>query len=472
MKRIAIIGGGVSGLSAAFALEQRRRQGASLEYALFESGPRFGGVIQTKRVEDCVIEAGPDSFLTEKPWAADLCRELGLGDQLIGSNDAERKTYILVNSRLVPLPDGLMFMVPTKLLPAFSSPLFSWRTKLRMLREWFYRYTPSSSESTVAEFVSRHYGREMVDRVADPLLAGVYGGSADELSVAAVLPRFVEMEAQHGSLTRGMLASRTKRHGTVSQPLFTSPKNGMQQMVDALLTQIPESARRINTPIAAVKPEFRKWLAMNSGRTEEFDAVVMAVPAYEVARLIGGAAPQLASDLGAIRYSSSVIAVFGYDNKGRAALPPGFGFLVPRKENRRILAATFVHNKFSHRAPEDRAVVRCFLGGTRDEGALQLSDDEIQLTVRQELRELLGIAAEPVFSRTYKWKNAMAQYGVGHGARVARLRALVAAMPGLALAGNAYSGIGIPDCVRSGREAASKVLADIGVDQSERRAAP
>ncbi len=364
----------------------------------------------------------------------------------------------------MPLPDGLMFMVPTKLLPAFSSPLFSWRAKLRMLREWFYRHTPSSSESTVAEFVVRHYGREMVDRVADPLLAGVYGGSADELSVAAVLPRFVEMEAQHGSLTRGMLASRTKRQGTVSQPLFTSLRNGMQQLVDALLAQIPESVRRLNAPIGAVKPEFRKWLAMNSGRTEEFDAIVMAIPAYETARLIGGAAPQLASDLGAIRYSSSLIAVSGYDGKVRAALPPGFGFLVPRKENRRIVAATFVHNKFAHRAPEDRALVRCFLGGTRDEDALQLSDDEIKLTVRQELKELLGSAAEPVFVRTYKWKNAMAQYGVGHGARVARIRNLVAAMPGLALAGNAYSGIGIPDCVRSGREAATKVMADLSID--------
>src|SRR6266700_6477086 len=403
MKRIAIIGGGISGLSAAFRLEQRRKQGAQLEYVLLASGPRFGGVIRTERIDDCLIEAGQDSFLTEKAWAADLCRELGLGDQLIGSNDADRKTYILVNGRLVPLPDGLMFMVPTNLWATVSSPLFSLTTKLQMVREWLHKPSASPDDVSVAEFVTRHYGREMVDRVADPLLAGVYGGSADELSVRSVLPRFVEMEAKHGSLTRGMLASRTKRQGTVSQPLFTSLKNGMQQMVDALLVQIPESARCLNAPIEAVKPEFRKWLAMNSGRTEEFDAIVMAIPAYETAGLIAGAAPPLASDLGAIRYSSSVIVVLGYDAKVRAALPPGFGFLVPRTENRRILAGTLVHNKFDHRAAEDRAVVRCFLGGTRDEGALQLSDDEIQLTVRQELKELLGIAAEPVFVRTYKW---------------------------------------------------------------------
>ncbi|PYV71556.1 MAG: protoporphyrinogen oxidase [Acidobacteria bacterium] len=187
MKRIAIIGGGISGLSAAFRLEHRRRQGAQLEFALFESGPRFGGVIRTERVDDFLIEAGPDSFLTEKAWAADLCRELGLGDQLIGSNDAERKTYILVHGRLIPLPDGLMFMVPTNLWATFSSPLFSWTTKLQMVREWLHKPGASAGDVSVAEFVTRHYGREMVDRVADPLLAGVYGGSADELSVRSVL---------------------------------------------------------------------------------------------------------------------------------------------------------------------------------------------------------------------------------------------------------------------------------------------
>src|SRR5438270_12774587 len=190
MKRIAVIGGGISGLAAAYTLEKRRRNGAQLDYLVFESGPRFGGVIRTECVQDFIIEAGPDSFLSEKPWAAELCRELGLADQLIGSNDSERRTYILVKGRLVPLPDGLMFMVPTNLAAAFLSRLFSWPTKLRMLREWFYSPSPDAPESTVAQFIERHYGREMVDRVADPLLAGIYGGTADELSVTSALPRF------------------------------------------------------------------------------------------------------------------------------------------------------------------------------------------------------------------------------------------------------------------------------------------
>src|SRR6201981_1695938 len=215
MKRIAIIGGGISGLSAAFSLEQERRQGAQLEYTIFESNSRFGGVIHTERVDDCLLEAGPDSFLTEKPWAADLCRELGLSDQLIGSNDAERRTYILVKGRLIPIPDGLMFMIPTRLASTFLSSLFSWSTKLRILREWFYRPGRDDSDVTVADFVQRHYGREMVERVADPLLSGVYGGNADELSVKSVLPRFLEMETKHGSLGRAMVAARKNRRASV-----------------------------------------------------------------------------------------------------------------------------------------------------------------------------------------------------------------------------------------------------------------
>ncbi len=463
MKRIAIVGGGISGLSAAFALEQRRRLGAELEYALYESSPRFGGVVHTELVDGCVLEGGPDSFLTEKPWAADLCRELGLADQLIASNDTARKTYILVKGRLLPLPDGLMFMVPTNLRAAFLSPLFSWRTKLRMIREWFYRPVPSG-ETTVADFVERHYGREMVERIADPLLTGIYGGSADELSLLSVLPRFAEMEAKHGSLGRAMVASRKKEAGTSAKPLFTSLRNGMQQMMDALLGRIPRLVLQANTMVESVKPESGKWLVLAGGRTVEVDAVIVATPAHTACGMLaGGACAELASELRAIRYSSSVTVTLGYDAKVRARLPAGFGFLVPRAENRRLLAATFVHNKFPDRAPQDRALIRCVLGRTRDEHILESSEDEILSVVREELGQILGISAPSLFARVYKWKQAMAQYNVGHGARVERIRNLLAGMPGLAIAGNAYSGIGVPDCVRSGTDAAAKVGADLGI---------
>jgi oxygen-dependent protoporphyrinogen oxidase len=478
MKRVAIVGGGISGLAAAFTLEKQRKLGAAVEYVLFESSERFGGVIRTQSVDGCVIEAGPDSFLTEKPWAADLCRELGLGDQLIGSNDAERKTYILVNGRLVPLPDGLQFMVPTRLASAFFSPLFSWGTKARIVREWFYRAGPASSEGTVAEFVQRHYGREMVERVADPLLAGVYGGSADELSVKSVLPRFLEMETKHGSLGRAMVAARKQRGAagaelrSAGQPraavptrssLFTSLPGGMQAIVDALVARIPAAARRLNAEVGTVRRESGKWLVISSGRTEEFDGVILATPAYVAGTLLASTSAELATELSAIRYSSSVTVILGFDKSVRAALPAGFGFLVPRTEKRRIRAATFVHNKFLGRAPEDRALIRCFLGGTRDEEILQRSEDEILAIVRRELREILGISAEPLLARVFKWTGAMAQYDVGHGARVERIRGFVAGMPGLAVAGNAYGGIGVPDCVREGSEAASGILRALGV---------
>ncbi len=453
MKRIAIIGGGISGLSAAFELEKQKSRGAQIDYVLFEASSRFGSVIRTEQIGDCIVEAGPDSFLTEKPWAADLCRELGLADQLIGSNDTARTTYILVKGRLLPLPDGMMFMVPTKLMSAFLSPV------------------------SVAEFVERHYGREMVERVADPLLAGVYGGGADELSVSAVLPRFVDMEAKNGSLGRAMVASRRKlkaERGSAGQPraavptLFTSLKEGMQQMIDALLARIPANNCRLGTRVEAVNPESGKWLVVSEGRTEEFDSVIIALPAYLAAKILTGAelaGVELAADLAEIRYSSSVTVALGYDETVRASLPAGFGFLVPRSENKRVLAATFVHNKFPHRAPKNAALIRCFLGGSRDQDILNKSEAEIEALVRRELEHVLGIKAQPRFVRIYKWDHAMAQYGMGHSARIARIRERVSQMPGLALAGNAYDGIGVPDCVRSGSEAAAKIFKDLQIAQ-------
>jgi len=407
-----------------------------------------------------VIEAGPDSFLTEKPWAADLCRELGIGDQLISSNVAERKTYMLVNARLVPIPDGLMFMVPTKLLPTFLSPMFSLGTKARIVREWLSPPKPKNAEMSVAGFVERHYGREMVDRVADPLLGGVYGGSADQLSVDAVLPRFVQMETKYGSLGRAMVAARKNSSSAAPRPLFTSLKSGMQQMTNALMSRLPKEVFRSGVRADAVKPEPGKWLVIHDGRTEEFDAVVIATPAHAAAVLVSAQA-ELATELTAIPYTSSMTVVLGYDEAVRAALPPGFGFLVPRTEGRKILAATFVHNKFPHRAPENRAIIRCFIGGSVAEQMFEQSENEIANAVEGELKSILGLGAAPLFTRVYKWRKAMAQYTVGHSARVDRVKSLVAQTPGLALAGNAYSGIGVPDCVRTGQEAVDKLMVDL-----------
>lgn len=470
MKRIAIIGGGISGLSAAYALEEKRQAGLEVEYVLYEASSRFGGVLVTDRVEGCILEAGADSFLTEKPWAIELCKKLGLGDQLIGSNDAERKTYIVVRGKLVEMPDGLMFMVPTKLAPTVLSPLFSWGTKLRMAREWFHPPHKAAGDETVAAFVERHYGAEMVDRLADPLLSGVYGGEASQLSVRAVLPRFADMEAKHGSLGRAMLAARGAMARTSKEtprPLFTSLKDGMQQMVDALLAVLDRDALRPGANVQAVAPEAGGWVVSAGLGSDQFDAVILALPTRAAAGLIQRCGKELASELAGIDYSSSVTVALGYDKQVRDSLPPGFGFLVPRSEGKRMLAATFVHNKFPHRAPADRAIVRCFLGGARGEETLAMSDDAILRIVREELDQIFHLKAEPLFARVFKWRGAMAQYGVGHLERLQRIESLRQKLPGLALAGNGYSGIGVPDCVRSGTAAVEETLKGLGVAVAE-----
>ena len=461
MKRIAIIGGGISGLSAAFELEQQRKSGAELEYVLYESSSRLGGVLRTERIDGCLVEAGPDSFITEKPWASDLCRSLGLGDQLIGSNDADRKTYILTRGRLVEMPDGLMFMVPTKILPTGLSPLFSWKTKLRMSQELFHPPRAVEHDESVADFIERHYGREMVDRLADPLLSGVYGGESANLSVRAVLPRFAEMEKTHGSLGRAMLAARKKmRQGPrkPAPPLFTSLKNGMQHLAEEITSRLMQASLLTNARVQAIQPEGGGWVVSAGMQSDQFDAVVLALPGVAAADVVRLASAELASELAAVQYSSSITVGLGYDREVRKSLPAGFGFLVPRSEGKRLLAATFVHNKFPHRAPEDRALLRCFFAESNAENVWPLSDDQIVGIVRNELQQIIGLRAEPLFARVYKWKSAMAQYSVGHLDRLERIERLRRQLPGLALAGNAYRGIGVPDCVRSGREAAKMAL--------------
>ena len=483
MTRVAIIGGGISGLSAAFHLERARRGGADVRYTLFESSDRLGGVMRTERVEGCLIEAGPDSFLSEKLSAAELCRELGIADQLVGSNDAHRRTYILVKGRLVEMPDGLQFMVPTKLWPTVMTPLFSWGTKLRMAREFFARPHTANGDESAATFVERHFGPEVVDRLADPLLAGVYGGSAERLSVRAVLPRFLDMEARYGSLSRAMLAAMKSRPPAANgpRPIFTSMKDGMQQLVDAVVAQLDPDAIRTGTRVKALGRETSQWivlpdepasnietqLAASQRRSklrlyEEFDRIIVATPAYIAAGLLRSVEPHLASLLGETNYSSSVTVALGYaaagfDGRG-AKQDDGFGFLVPRSEGKRLLACTFVHNKFPHRAPEDRLLLRVFLGGSHDPGVLQIPDEEILRIVRVELRQILGLTAEPLFSRIYRWERSMAQYEVGHLERVAEFERLRSGLPGLALAGNAYRGIGVPDCIKSGLDAAAEAL--------------
>jgi oxygen-dependent protoporphyrinogen oxidase len=455
MRRIAIVGGGIAGLSAAFHLERARRNGAQVEWTLFEKSDRLGGVIKTETCDGFVLEAGPDSFLSAKPEGAQFCRDLGLGDQLICSNDSTRKTYVLVRGKLLEIPPGLEFMVPTRIRSIAASPLFSLRTKLHIAGEWFVPPRSDRHDESVGDFVRRHFGQEMMERVAEPLLAGVYGGNADEMSVRAVLPRFAEMERTSGSLVRATLKSRKRVSNTPAQPLFTSLKGGMQQMVDATIAALPSERIRLRCPVRAVQPCNDDWEITADNRLERFQAVLLALPASAAVTLLRQFHPALIGGLRQIRYSSSAAVVLGYHS---ASLPAGHGFLVPRSEGKKMMACTFVHRKFPYRAPEGVALLRCFFSSSRVPELLNHTDDELLQVARSELKDILGLVGDPCLQRAFRWESALPQYSVGHLERVAEMEGVLADIPGVQVIGNSFHGVGIPDCIRSGREAAEKFI--------------
>ena len=493
--KTAIIGGGIAGLAAAFELEKARSAGEAVEYTLFEAGSRLGGALASEMVDGTVLEKGPDSFLSEKPAATELCRELGLGADLIPSNDEARKTFILVKNRMVPLPDGLMFLVPTKLIPTALTRLFSLKTKIRMGFELLHPPRAGEEDEAVATLVERHFGAEAVDRLADPLLSGIYGGDAAQLSARTVLPRLVEMEKEYGSLTRGMLAGHRKMrakakeaekasgsaaaHGKAMQgtvnaggngrpgarSIFTTLRGGLQQLVDALEARIDRRSIRLSTPVNGLQRTANGWVVETAGGSEVYDAVILASPAWAAGVLLGSVDPVLGEELGGIPYSSSITVNLMYDEAMLGTLPEGFGFLVPASEGRTMLACTFAHRKFLGRTAPGKAVLRAFLGGMKNEALLTEKDEVLVATVRRELNEILGITAEPERAQVSRWRRAMAQYAVGHQERTKRIAERVAGLPGLRLVGNAYDGIGIPDCIRLGRKAARELTASQQVSE-------
>jgi oxygen-dependent protoporphyrinogen oxidase len=445
-QHVVIVGGGISGLSAAYDLAR-----AGISHTLLEKQPRLGGVVETRTQDGCVLECGPDSFISSKPEMLALIKELGLDGELIGSNDFQRTTYILKHGKLVPLPDGVMMIVPTKVMPMVRSNLLSWKTKIGMGIELL-RRPRQYPDRSVAEFVVDHFGQETLDYLAEPLLSGVYGGDPRQLSVNSVLPRFVEMEAAHGSLGKAVMHAK-RPAATPGGSLFRTLASGLGTMIDTLATYCNVK----HAEVEAMERRGEGFAVRAGGEWMDASNIIIATPAHAAASLVDGIDPELAGLLKEIPYSSSALVTMIFDEAKFDGMRAGFGFLVPRRERDRMAACTFVATKFPHRAPEDRIVLRCFFGGIADEAILSESDDSMITIAREELRRILGLTAAPILTMVSRWPKSMAQYTVGHAVRASEIKARAAAVPGLSLAGNAYDGIGLPDCVRSGRQAASNI---------------
>jgi oxygen-dependent protoporphyrinogen oxidase len=474
MKRIAIVGGGISGLSAAYYLSQ-----AGHDCTLIESCPRLGGVIRTETVEGCLVEAGPDSFISQKPWAMELIRELGIEAQVIGSQDHLRRTYVLRNGRLLPLPDGIQFLIPTRIAPILTTPLLSLRAKARMGLEFFRRPRfpesdpAAAADRSVAEFVIDHYGREVNEYLAQPMLAGVYGGAPENLSINAVMPRMVELERRFGSVTRGVLdgmrrgrapgpAPANHRGGSVPESgppgaLFLSLKAGMQQFVDTLAARLEGRIRRVTATVQQIAGSRGGFQLAAGGDSILADEVVLAMPAYRAGELLREIDAGLAPLLESIRYNSSVTIALLYARPEFDHPLDGFGFVVPRAEGRPLTACTWVNTKFPYRAAANRALLRAFLGGERAEQAAADSDEHLAALAHRELSSLMNYRPQPAAWRIHRWPRAMAQYEVGHLRRQQDIEQRLGRHPGLWLTGNAYIGIGIPDCIHRSRLVAQAI---------------
>lgn len=436
--RVAVAGGGISGLACAHYLKR-----AGIDAIVFDPTP--GGLIGSVNVEGCILESGPESWLSTKPAAEQLIREIGLGDQIYGSNDPARRTYVLRHGRFETLPEGLQLVVPTKILPVLQSRLFTWGTKLRMATEVF-QNPKTLPDRTVADFVADHFGREAVDYLAEPLLAGVYGGSPDSLSAPSVLPKFVEYEQRLGSVVVGALREKKPASG---KPVFSSLRRGMGALTDALKAKLDIIPEKIEAIRLSDSPESGAWSVYAAGEWRAFDHVVLACGANNAARLMQPVNPSAADLLASIPHTSSAIWSLIYRREDIAHKLDAFGFLIPAKERNAIMACTWVATKWLGRIPADKAVLRCFstdIGVTLE-------------AVKQDLRRLMGITAEPIHAFDSRCPEAMPQYTVGHTGRVQHLEECMAAIPGLHLAGNAYHGVGIPDCIRSGKVAADAIAA-------------
>jgi oxygen-dependent protoporphyrinogen oxidase len=465
-RRVVIVGGGISGLSAAWYLEQQAAaKGIALEYTLLESAPRWGGKVQTEEVAvddgaKFVVEAGPDAFITQKPWALELARELGIGERLIPINPSVSSIYVLDRGRPVLMPEGVLLVVPTRFGPFVKSRLFSIGAKLRMGLELLIPARRDDRDETLAQFVRRRLGNEALEKIAEPLMSGIYNADAEAMSIMATFPRFRQLEKEHGSLIRGMVRSRVAaaRPGQPKPaPMFMSLRRGTQELIDALVPRLTGDLR-LDTRVIDIHadPDGGYRLITNHEDVLYADAVVLTTPAYAAAGLIGKLAPEAATLLSEIRYVGTGTVSLAFRATDVKKPLDGLGLVVPKGENRPINAITISSTKFSHRAPAGTVLLRVFFGGSRSPASMDYDDARLLGMVRDELRDILGIDAAPIFERIYRWPRANPQYDVGHLERVAHIEA---ALPqGLHVTGGAYRGVGMPDCVYQSRCTVDLVL--------------
>jgi oxygen-dependent protoporphyrinogen oxidase len=449
---VAVVGGGITGLAAAWTLT-----GRGVPFLLLEASERWGGVIRTELQDGFVLDAGPDAILAQKPEGLALCRELGLSERLVPTSAEKRGVFVLRAGRLHPLPQGMFLAVPTRILPLLRSGLFSWPGKLRMGLELLIPRRKEDGDESIAAFLRRRLGDEVVSRLGEPLLAGIHSGDPERLSIQATFPRFVELERRHGSLIRGLL--RLPRSAGPPPPAFYSLACGLGELVGALVARLPAASLapgQAVTSLARAQDGF--VLGLGEGRRVAARSVVLAVPARSAAALLEPELPDASAILAGIPFVSTATVLLGYRREDVDHPLDGHGLVVPRGEGLRCAAVTFASTKFPGRAPEGAVLLRAFLGGARDPEVLALGDAALLRVVQEELRTLLGARGEPCLSRVYRWPQATPQMEVGHAQRIADLERRLAALPGLLLAGAGLRGTGIPDSVADGRRAAEAAI--------------
>lgn len=460
--RIAVIGGGISGLAAAHRLGEIRPE---CEVQVLEASPQLGGVLQTVRQGDYLIETAADNFITKLPWAEELCERLGLADELLPTEPSLRKALVVSRGKIEPVPQAFVLMSAGKLWPLVTTPILSLPGKLRLALEPLVarRRDPSDpSDESVASFVRRRLGNEAFERLVQPLVAGIYTADPERLSMRAAMPKYFEQEQQYGSLWRGRRLEKSTTESGARYGAFVAPKLGMGQLVTTLAERLPQDAIKCNTPVRSVMPAGSAWrVELADGQSSEYTGVVLATPAPHVAESVNAFAPELAASLGKIEYSSVAIAVLAVARRDIAKPLRGFGFVVPSVERRRIIAASFASLKFPGRAPDDQVLVRVFIGGALQPELLEGDDKQLISLAREELGDLIGLGGEPAYQSVFRWPASMPQYHLGHHSLVDRIEQLVAQQPGLELAGNAYRGVGIPQCIRSGELAAERILSQL-----------